>query len=62
MQGNQSATKKLSKKGNPGSLKSGKTGINRRLKHKSATFEENMYKKLDGQEIPETLKVRSGRN
>ena len=34
-----------------------KQGIDRRMKVKSKKFDENMHKKMAGEEIPKTLKV-----
>ena len=36
-----------------------KPGKDRRLMIKSRQFDDNLYKKLDGQEIPKTLRVSS---
>ena len=47
--------KKLQKKGMP-KLRS--SGMDRRLKHKHQTFEQNMYLKMDGKEIPETRRAK----
>lgn len=41
-----------------GSVSSRKTGMDRRLKGKHTTFESNMYRKLEGKEIPETRKPK----
>ena len=37
-----------------GSSISRKGGMDRRMKSKHSTFESNMYRKMDGKEIPET--------
>ena len=41
----------------PSKSKSSKPGIDRRLKIKSKAFDQNLHKKLAGEEIPKSLKV-----
>ena len=41
-----------------GSVSSRKSGMDRRLKGKHQTFEANMYRKMDGKEIPETRRPK----
>ena len=41
-----------------GSVSSRKGGMDRRLKNKHQTFENNMYVKMSGKEIPETRKAK----
>ncbi len=35
-----------------------KGGMDRRMKNKHTTFESNMYRKMDGKEIPETRQAK----
>ena len=37
----------------------GKRGTDRRFAHKSRQYEENMHRKMNGEEVPKTLRVSS---
>ena len=41
----------------PSKSKSSKQGTDRRMKVKSKQFDQNLHKKLAGEEVPKTLKV-----
>ena len=53
-EGNSPTTDKVWK---PSKSKSSKQGTDRRMKVKSNKFDQNLHKKLAGEEIPKTLKV-----